>query len=108
MGVDPAAAAEVQSKSGNGTASADSPDPPVVSPDLRIIGTSNLFVAGNSCLHHLLVFVCASDCLSFLSDASVIPTVPNGNVHATVAAVASRAADIFLRSATAVIDKAPS
>jgi choline dehydrogenase-like flavoprotein len=45
----------------------------VVDPNLRVRGTSNLFVA----------------------DASVMPFIPNGNVHSTVAMVGYRAADLI-------------
>jgi choline dehydrogenase len=34
-----------------------------------------------------------------VADASVLPTVPNGNVHATVVAVAHRAAEIIVAEA---------
>jgi choline dehydrogenase len=44
-----------------------------VDPELRVRGTSNVFVA----------------------DASVMPKVPNGNVHSSVTMVAYRAADLL-------------
>ena len=31
-----------------------------------------------------------------VADASVVPTIPNGNVHSTVLLIASRAADMLL------------
>jgi hypothetical protein len=34
-----------------------------------------------------------------LADASVIPVIPNGNVHSTVAALAFRAADLIAQDA---------
>ncbi len=45
----------------------------VLDPALRVRGTANLFVA----------------------DASVMPNIPNGNVHSSVAMIAYRAADII-------------
>lgn len=35
-------------------------------------------------------------CMCDIIDASVIPKIPNGNIHATVTAVASIAADVIL------------
>ncbi|KDO19090.1 hypothetical protein SPRG_15569 [Saprolegnia parasitica CBS 223.65] len=58
-----------------------SPIDSVVSPSLRVWNTTNLFVA----------------------DASVIPVIPNGNVHSTVVMVATQAATLV---AAALADQA--
>ena len=57
----------------------------------------NLLLA---CCHSLFFFLKVRGVERLrVADASVLPTVPNGNVHATVVAVAHRAAEIIVAEA---------
>lgn len=58
---------------GNNSSDASSIEDSVVDPNLRVRGTSNLHVV----------------------DASIMPSIPNGNVHSTVTVIGYRAADLL-------------
>jgi len=72
----------------------------VVDAELKVNGVKNIRIAGIylSILFSSHYFFGCRYFISLYIDASVIPHIPNGNVHATVLVVAYKAAEMIIET----------
>jgi choline dehydrogenase-like flavoprotein len=78
----------------------DDPATSVVDTQLRVRGALRAFTETRRCCTRKSLTVELFPGVDNLrvADASVIPKIPNGNVHSTVVMIASRAADMLLQN----------